>query len=127
MVGAIEAASEMSARGEGHALRQFDNPVNVLTHMTTTGAEIAAALPRVDVFVAGIGTGGTLMGVSRRLREQNPALRVIGVEPRMGERLQGLRSPERQLSPSPSGPRRPERAVPCRQRHRAEHDAPGGA
>lgn len=92
MVGAIEAASEMSARGEGHALRQFDNPVNVLTHMNTTGAEIAAALPRVDVFVAGIGTGGTLMGVSRRLREQNPALRVIGVEPRMGERLQGLRS-----------------------------------
>ena len=62
------------------------------THYNTTGREIARALPEVDAFVAGIGTGGTIMGVAKRLRELNPDVRIIGVEPRLGERLQGLRS-----------------------------------
>lgn len=89
---AIEQARELG-RQPGHTLLgQFDDAQNVLTHYETTGLEIAEALDRIDLFVAGIGTGGTLMGVARRLRETHPEARIIGVEPKMGERLQGLRS-----------------------------------
>jgi len=75
-----------------YPLSQFTDQTNLDTHYATTGAEIARQMPSVDVFVAGIGTGGTIMGVGRRLREINPNVRIIGVEPRLGERLQGLRS-----------------------------------
>ena len=71
---------------------QFDNRINLETHYRATGAEIVQSLPKVDVLVAGIGTGGTITGVGRRLRESNPEVQIIGVEPRMGEGLQGLRS-----------------------------------
>ena len=92
MKGAIDLALEMS-RSEGfHYAGQFDNRINLRTHYHHTGAEIAAALPSVDVFVAGIGTGGTITGVGRRFREINPQVKIVGVEPRMGESLQGLRS-----------------------------------
>jgi len=73
-------------------LGQFTRSENVDTHYRTTGAEIAAAIDSVDAFVAGIGTGGTIMGVGKRLREEFPGVKVIGVEPRLGDRLQGLRS-----------------------------------
>lgn len=92
MLGAIEAANDLARQNGWFAVRQFSNPVNTQTHYRTTGAEIQAALPRVDVLVAGVGTGGTLMGVGRRLRETNPDVKLVGVEPKMGERLQGLRS-----------------------------------
>lgn len=92
MLGAIETMQALARRHGWHPVGQFDNPVNIETHYATTGAEIAASAPEVDVVVAGIGTGGTLMGVARRLREQNPRLRVVGVEPKMGEHLQGLGS-----------------------------------
>ena len=92
MRGAIETAKAIAERDGHHELGQFTRQTNVEAHYRTTGAEIAAALDRVDVFVAGIGTGGTIMGVGRRLRERWPDVRVIGVEPRLGERLQGLRS-----------------------------------
>lgn len=92
MCGAIEESQRLAAERGWFAVGQFSNPVNVETHYRTTGAEIARALPRVDVLVAGIGTGGTLMGVGRRLRELNPDLKIIGVEPRLGDCLQGLRS-----------------------------------
>lgn len=92
MQGAIDHSRELAAKHGWYAVNQFGNPTNVETHYHGTGAEIAAQCPEVDVLVAGIGTGGTVMGVSRRLREINPDLRVIGVEPKMGERLQGLRS-----------------------------------
>jgi cysteine synthase B len=92
MKGAIELAAQM-ARDEGlHPLGQFNDPVNVEVHYRTTGAEIARALPQVDVFVAGIGTTGTIMGVGRRLREVSPGVKLVGVEPKLGERLQGIRS-----------------------------------
>ena len=92
MKGAIDLAQEMS-RSEGfHYVGQFDNRINLRTHYHHTGSEIAAGLPSVDVFVAGIGTGGTITGVGRRLREINPQVKIVGVEPRMGESLQGLRS-----------------------------------
>jgi cysteine synthase len=92
--GAIELASQMAEKRGHYCLGQFYDSANVEAHYRTTGPEIVRALPRVDVFVAGIGTGGTIMGVGGCLRESNPNVRVVGVEPRMGERLQGLRSLE---------------------------------
>jgi cysteine synthase B len=92
MKGAIDLALEMSREDGFHYVGQFDNPMNLQTHYATTGDEIARALPVVDVLVAGIGTGGTITGVGRRLREANPDVKIVGVEPRMGEALQGLRS-----------------------------------
>lgn len=71
---------------------QYGNPANPLAHYETTGPEILAACPEVDAFVAGLGTGGTLMGVARRLREANPAVRIYAAEPLPGEEVQGLRS-----------------------------------
>ena len=99
MGGAIEEANRLAEAHGWHAVGQFDNPVNVTTHYQTTGGEIARALPRIDVFVAGIGTGGTLMGVGRRLRETHPGVKLIGCEPRLGECLQGLRSMEEGFRP----------------------------
>lgn len=99
MGGAIDEARRLAAEHGWYAVDQFDNPVNASTHYRTTGGEIARALPNTDVFVAGIGTGGTLMGVGRRLRELNPSVKLIGVEPRLGECLQGLRSLEEGFRP----------------------------
>ena len=92
MKGAIDLAMELSETPGCHYLGQFDNRINRDTHYQTTGAEIVAALSRVDALVAGIGTGGTITGVGQRIRETNSQLQVVGVEPRMGEALQGLRS-----------------------------------
>lgn len=92
MRGAIELARGIAQRSNCYYLDQFDDNANVTAHYETTGKEIIQALPQIDVFVAGIGTGGTIMGVGRRLREHNPQVRLIGITPRMGERLQGLRS-----------------------------------
>ena len=92
MKGAIDLARSF-AEAQGHYyLGQFADEVNLETHYQATGLEIVQALPTIDLFVGGIGTGGTIMGVGRRLRESNPDVRIIGVEPRMGERLQGLRN-----------------------------------
>jgi len=73
---------------------QFSNPANPQAHYETTGAEIIQDCPyeRIDAFVAGIGTGGTIMGVSRRLREKFPNVRVIGVEPPVDDPIQGLKN-----------------------------------
>lgn len=72
---------------------QYSNPDNVAAHYETTGPEIWAQTEgRVRVFVAGLGTGGTLTGVGRFLKEQDPTIRVIGVEPQPGHRLPGLKS-----------------------------------
>jgi len=94
MRAAIEQAREMARERGAYFLDQFDREENMLAHYRTTGPEVLAELPQVDAFVAGIGTGGTIMGVGRRLREANPNVRIIGVEPKLGERLQGLRSLE---------------------------------
>src|SRR3990172_5029900 len=71
---------------------QYGNPANPRAHYETTGVEILADCPEVDVFVAGLGTGGTLMGVGRRLREATPDGRISPAEPLPGELVQGLRS-----------------------------------
>ncbi len=89
---AYEVAAEVAAREGAYLLNQFGDPENVLAHYEGTAAEILADLERVDVFVAGLGTGGTVTGVGRRLKEANPACKVVGVEPRLGVHVQGLHS-----------------------------------
>jgi [CysO sulfur-carrier protein]-thiocarboxylate-dependent cysteine synthase len=73
-------------------LYQYGNPANAEAHYTGTGPEIVADLPSITHFVAGLGTTGTLMGVSRYLREKKPGVRVIAAEPRYGELVYGLRN-----------------------------------
>ena len=89
---AIAVAQGFAQREEELLLDQFADPLNTQAHYDTTGPEILDDLPGVDVFVAGLGTGGTLMGVGRRLKEANSATQVIAVEPHPGNQLQGLRS-----------------------------------
>lgn len=83
MQGAVAKAKELAKEIENSFIpSQFDNPANPLAHYTTTGPEIwEDAQGRVDVFVAGVGTGGTLSGVGRYLKEQNPNCRIVAVEP----------------------------------------------
>ena len=91
--GAVQLARQMVAGDARYVMPdQYGNPANPLAHYETTGPEILADCPEVDVFIAGLGTGGTLMGVGRRLREANPDVRIIAAEPRPGEKVQGLRS-----------------------------------
>ncbi|MGC8658930.1 MAG: PLP-dependent cysteine synthase family protein [Desulfomonilaceae bacterium] len=72
---------------------QFENPYNWEAHYMTTGIEILEQTnQKLDVFVAGMGTTGTLMGISRRLKETNPQIKVIGVEPVIGHAIQGLKN-----------------------------------
>ena len=89
---AIEVARERADTEGWFLLDQFANPANVRAHYETTGPEILAEVPQVDVFVAGLGTGGTLMGAGQRLKEANPRAQVIAVEPHPGNQLQGLKS-----------------------------------
>jgi cysteine synthase B len=91
--GAIELAQRLADQDKTlYMPYQYGNPANPLAHYETTGVEILNDLPEVDVFVAGLGTGGTLMGVGRRLKEVNPKTKVIAVEPHPGDLVQGLRS-----------------------------------
>ena len=91
--GAIALAKQLVAADPTYVMPyQYGNPANPRAHYETTGPEILAACPEIDAFVAGLGTGGTLMGVSRFLREHKPGVRVYAAEPLPGEKVQGLRS-----------------------------------
>ena len=93
--GAIRQAEKLAAEDPSLVmLFQYGNPANPDAHYATTGPEILRDCPEVDVFVAGLGTSGTLMGVGRYLKEQKPDVRVVAVEPPAGELVQGLRSLE---------------------------------
>ncbi|HEU0249223.1 MAG TPA: cysteine synthase A [Solirubrobacteraceae bacterium] len=90
MTEAVQAAREMARDRDVFLPDQFSNPANPEAHRRTTGPEIYEALDsRVDVLVAGVGTGGTITGVGEYLRERNPDLRVVAVEPRGSAVLSG--------------------------------------
>ncbi len=97
--GAIRVAQELAASGDYYYPYQYGNLANPLAHYRTTGPEILRDLPDVDVFVAGLGTGGTLTGVGRYLKEQRPDARIVAAEPLPGEAVQGLRSLEEGFTP----------------------------
>jgi cysteine synthase B len=91
--GAVRLALGLAERDARYFMPfQYANPANPRAHYDGTGAEIAAALERVDVLVAGLGTGGTLMGAGERLRESFPDLVVAAAEPLPGDPVMGLRS-----------------------------------
>jgi cysteine synthase B len=91
--GAVRLALELAEQDARYYLPfQYANPANPRAHYEGTGAEIAAALDRVDVLVAGLGTGGTLMGTGARLREHFPDVIVAAAEPLPGDAVMGLRS-----------------------------------
>jgi S-sulfo-L-cysteine synthase (O-acetyl-L-serine-dependent) len=100
--GAIRLAHRILAEEPGryYMPNQYANPNNVLAHYETTGPEIYRQTDgQIDLFVAGMGTGGTLMGVGRYLREQKPAVRIIGVEPRLDHKVQGLKNMREAIVP----------------------------
>jgi cysteine synthase B len=78
---------------------QYGNEANPRAHYETTGVEILRDLPEVDAFVAGLGTGGTLTGVGRRLKEHNPDVKIVSAVPHPGDLVQGLRSLEEGFIP----------------------------
>jgi cysteine synthase len=93
--GAVRLALELAEREPSyHMLFQYGNDANPGAHYDGTGAEIAEALDRVDVLVAGLGTGGTLMGAGARVRESFPDVVVAAAEPLPGDPVMGLRSLE---------------------------------
>lgn len=92
MNGAIERASQLGRDPACYNPDQFANPDNVRAHYEGTGAEIAEQIRDIDVLVAGIGTGGTIMGVGTRLKEIYPNLKIVGVEPYPKSLIQGLRN-----------------------------------
>ncbi|HEX5449628.1 MAG TPA: cysteine synthase family protein [Gaiellaceae bacterium] len=91
--GSVRLAQEIAQREPRYAmLFQYANEANPRAHYEGTGAEIARELERVDAFVAGLGTGGTLMGAGRRLRAAFPDVQVVAAEPMPGDLVMGLRS-----------------------------------
>jgi len=100
--GAIRLAHRILAENPDryYMPNQYANPDNVRAHYETTGPEIIRQTDgEVDVFVAGMGTGGTLMGVGKYLREKKPGTRIVGVEPRLGHTVQGLKNMQEAIVP----------------------------
>lgn len=92
MEGSRDLAERMQGEGKGRMLDQFGNPDNPLVHYETTGPEIwNDTAGRVTHFVSAMGTTGTITGVSRYLKEKNPAIQIIGAQPSEGSRIPGIR------------------------------------
>ncbi|MBF1043893.1 cysteine synthase A [Peptostreptococcus sp.] len=89
MQGSIDKMNELLATGDYKSLGQFDNRDNPDYHYKTTGPEIYSELKDVDIFVAGIGTGGTASGIGSYLKDQNPEVKVYGVEPEASPLISG--------------------------------------
>ena len=98
--GAVLVAQDLVAQDSSYFMPyQYGNEANPLAHYRGTGEEIIRDIPDVDVFVAGLGTGGTLMGVGRRLKEHNPEIKVVAAAPQPNYLIEGLRSLEEGFIP----------------------------
>jgi len=100
--GAIRLAHKIYAeqRSDYFMPNQFDNPANVRAHYETTGREaFEQTKGAISTFVAGIGTSGTLMGAGRRLKEYNSSITILGVEPNLGHKIQGLKNMKEAIVP----------------------------
>lgn len=98
--GSVVVAQEVASKDDRYYVPfQYGNSANVAAHYEGTGKEILDDCPEVQAFVAGLGTGGTLMGVGRRLKEHDRGIKVIAAEPELGELVYGLRSLEEGYTP----------------------------
>ena len=98
--GSIEVANQIAAEDPTYFMPyQYGNEMNPRAHYETTGPEILRDVPEIDVFVAGMGTGGTLTGVARYLKEKKPSVKVVAAVPHPGDLVQGLRSLEEGFIP----------------------------
>jgi len=101
--GAIRGARQLASEDPGNCCympNQFDNENNVLAHYETTGPEVFSQTKgEIDVFVAGMGTTGTLMGVGKYLKEKKPSVKIVAVEPTEGHTIQGLKNMKESIVP----------------------------
>ena len=98
--GSVLVAQEMAFKDDSYFMPyQYGNEANPRAHYETTAEEIIRDLPEADIFVAGLGTGGTLMGIGRRLKEHNPNVKIVAVAPNPDDIIQGLRSLEEGFIP----------------------------
>lgn len=98
--GSIEVAKKIAAEDPAYFMPyQYGNEMNPRAHYETTGPEILRDLPEIDVFVAGMGTGGSLTGVGRYLKEKKPGVKIVAAVPHPGDLVQGLRSLEEGFIP----------------------------
>jgi cysteine synthase B len=112
MEGARDWAARMEQEGRGRVLDQFANPDNPLAHYQTTGPEIWRDTGgQITHFVSAMGTTGTIMGVSRALKEQNPAVQIIGVQPTEGSSIAGIRRWPLEYLPKIYDPTRVDRVI----------------
>ena len=112
MEAARDLALAMQARGEGLVLDQFNNPANPDAHYLSTGPEIwRQSEGAITHFVSAMGTTGTIMGVSRYLKEQNPAVPVIGLQPAEGSQIPGIRRWPEAYMPAIFDPERVDRVL----------------
>ncbi len=112
MEAAIDLARAMEAAGEGHILDQFANPDNPLAHYESTGPEIwHDTQGTVTHFVSAMGTTGTIMGTSKYLKEQNPAIQIIGVQPAGESKIPGIRRWPQAYLPKIYQPERVDRII----------------
>ena len=101
--GTVDKAKELAARDKRYYMTdQFSNPANPLAHYETTGVEILDDFPydKIDVLIAGIGTGGTITGIAQRLKEKYPNIKAISVEPPPGDNISGLMCVDEEFVPS---------------------------
>ena len=114
--GAIRRAHHiMEYQGDKYFMpNQFDNPYNSLAHYLTTGPEILEQTNgEVDLLVAGMGTTGTLMGCSQYLKEKKPSIKIVGIEPTLNHRIQGLKNMKEAIVPKIYDRSRLDRIVSC--------------
>lgn len=122
MEGARDLANSMVSRGEGKPLNQFANPDNPMAHYRTTGPELWRQTEgTITHFISSMGTTGTIMGVSRYLKEQNPDVQIIGLQPEDGASIAGIRRWPEAYLPSIFEPARVDRVIDVGQTEAEEH------